>query len=532
MTFDTQVRRTYSPWTQLVFISLAIALVTIDTTIVNVSISDIQQDLALSTSEVQWVQEIYALLLGAGLLVSGALADHFGRRRFLIIGLAVFGIASLGAAASPTGAILIASRSVQGIGAALMLPTTLALINTNYRGRERTIAFGVWGATIASMAGAGLLLGGWLATDATRRLSFLINVPLALVIIIGSKVTIPESREPGHHPVDLVGAVLSVLAFGPLIFGLIEVRAWGVWSTLPGATLFGSPWDWPVSPFPIMVLISFTSATALATWVRVRNAQQRPSLLEPGLFRSRTFRNGTLVALMISLGEFGLTLILPLWLAFVLGLDPLQSGVVIVPIAVGALGSALLVRPLVSRIRPLTIVRIGLATEIVAIATIGALVWPGLPSGVLSAVLLVYGVGIGFASSQIAGVVLADIPTELSGQGAGMQSTARQIGTALGIAVLGTVLFTTMVSTLTTSLAQAGVDATTSASVISGLVSSAGSSIRDLPTLYPGSNVHTLAIQAYSTGTRMAAFTAAALLMVALAATVSVHRGRDEPEKP
>lgn len=521
-------RHPRSPWTQLAFISLAVALVTMDSTIVNVSISDIQHDLALGTDAVQWVQEMYALVLGAGLLIAGALADHFGRRRLLVIGVAVFAIASAGAAAAPAGVILIACRFVQGVGAALIMPTTLALINTNFRGRQRSIAFGVWGATIASMAGFGLLLGGWLSTDFSWRLSFLINLPIGIVVVVGALFTVAESREPGSRRIDGVGAALSAVAFGSLIFGLIEVRGWGVWATAAGAKLYGAPWHWPVSPFPITVAISVVAATGLVVWVRVRSARDRSSLLEPRLFHSRAFRNGTVVALTISLGEFGLTLILPLWLAFVLDLDPLQSGVVLLPLAFGALGSALLVRPLVSRIRPLTIVRIGLVIEIAAIAAIGVIVSPALPAAALSAVLLVYGLGVGFASSQIAAVVLADIPTELSGQGAGVQSTARQVGTALGIAILGTVLFSVTVSTLTSSLGRAGVDAATSASVTGGVISSAGSSLRSLRSLYPGSSIDSLAMQAYSDGIRAAAFTAAALLLISLIGTVTIRRGREE----
>ncbi len=530
MTRDTQVRRTHSPWTQLIFISLAVALITMDSTIMNVSISDIQRDLSLSTDQVQWVQEIYALVLGAGLLIAGALSDRFGRRRLLTIGMALFALASVASTLAPNGTLLIIARLVQGVGAAFMLPTTLALINTSFRGRDRSIAFGIWGATIASMAGIGMILGGWLSTEFTWRLSFLINVPLAIVVIVGSLTTIQESREPGRQGIDGIGALLSAFTFGLLIFGLIDVRDWGAWTTVPGAKVFGQTWPWPISPFPVTVLIAAITGVTLVFWIRWRSSRGRSSVIEARLFRSRGFRNGTVVALTISLGEFGITLILPLWLAFVLELDPLQSGLVLLPLAFGALASALLVRPLVAHFRALTLVRIGLVIEIASIGTIGLLMSPTLQVDILSGVLLVYGFGVGLASSQIAGVVLADIPTELSGQGAGVQSTARQVGTALGIAILGTALFSVTVTSLTSRMAAAGVDPTTSASVTSGVVASAGGSLRGMDALYPGSDIHTLAMQSFSDGIRMATLIASVLLLISLVATVSIRRGRNEPE--
>src|SRR6478735_2000056 len=156
-------------WAGLVFISIAVSLIIVDSTIVNVAIPSIIDDLGISSTQVQWVQESYTLVFAALLLVFGTLADQWGRRRMLIIGISIFAVASVLAALAPTGELLIFARVIQGIGGAMILPTTLSLINATFRGRERGIAFAVWGSTIGGMAAVGPLLGGWLTTAFSWR---------------------------------------------------------------------------------------------------------------------------------------------------------------------------------------------------------------------------------------------------------------------------------------------------------------------------------------------------------------------------
>ena len=177
--------RTSLRWFGLVFISLAVALIIVDSTIVNVAVPAIVDELDLSSTQVQWVQEVYTLVFASLLLLFGSLADRFGRRRLLLIGVVLFAAASVGAAFAPTADLLIGARLVQGVGGAMMLPSTLSLLNATFRGRERGIAFAVWGSTIGGMAAVGPLLGGWLTTAFSWRWAFGINVPLGILIIIG-----------------------------------------------------------------------------------------------------------------------------------------------------------------------------------------------------------------------------------------------------------------------------------------------------------------------------------------------------------
>ena len=183
-------------WFGLVIISLGVSLIIVDSTIVNVSIPSIIDDLGISSSEAQWVQEIYTLVFAALLLVFGRLADQFGRRRIFALGALVFGLASVLAANADGAAWLIGARALQGVGGAMMLPTSLSLLNATFRGRERGIAFGIWGATIGGTAALGPLLGGWLTTSYSWRWAFGINVPLTLIVIVGLYLLVDESREP------------------------------------------------------------------------------------------------------------------------------------------------------------------------------------------------------------------------------------------------------------------------------------------------------------------------------------------------
>jgi MFS family permease len=166
-------------WWGLVVISLGVSLIIVDSTIVNVAVPSIIEDIGLTSTQAQWVQEIYTLVFAALLLVFGRLADSYGRRRLFAIGAAVFGISSVLAALSQSGGALIGARALQGIGGAMMLPTSLSLLNATFRGRERGIAFGIWGATIGGTAALGPLLGGWLTTSFSWRWAFGINIPCA-----------------------------------------------------------------------------------------------------------------------------------------------------------------------------------------------------------------------------------------------------------------------------------------------------------------------------------------------------------------
>jgi len=512
-------------WAGLVFISIAVSLIIVDSTIVNVAVPSIVDDLGISSTDVQWVQEAYTLVFASFLLVFGSLADRFGRRRLLVIGVVVFAAASIAASLAPTGGALIASRLLQGVGGSMILPTTLSLINATFRGRERGIAFAVWGSTIGGMAAVGPLLGGWLTTSFSWRWAFGINIPLGAIIVVGVLLAVAESRTEHRTSIDAVGAVLSVLTMAPLVFALIEGRTYGWWKveTVPAV----GAWTWPfsLSPVPIAFAVALGALAGFVAWGVRRQRRGRSTLLALDLFRIGSFRNGNIAAAVVSLGEFGIILALPLWLQFVVGFDALQTGSLLLSLAIGSFVASGIAGALSGKVSPVVVVRGGLLAEVVGVGGVALTIGPDAAWGPLIPFLFVYGLGVGLATAQLTGVVLADVPPAASGQASGTQSTARQLGAALGVAILGTVLFSTTGTVLAGSLADRGMPAPQSDQIVARVVDSAGAAIPGLTQSPQTEDVAADARAAFSDGTRAAALTAAAFLTLGLASTLSLGRG-------
>ena len=521
-------------WIGLVFISLAVALIIVDSTIVNVAIPAIVDDLGITSTQVQWVQEAYTLVFASLLLLFGSLADRIGRRRLLLIGVALFAGASVLASFAPTGDLLILARLIQGVGGAMMLPSTLSLLNATFQGRERGIAFAVWGSTIGGMAAVGPLLGGWLTTSFSWRWAFGINIPLGVIIAIGVLWAVGESRAKNAPVIDAIGAVLSVILFGALVFGLIEGRTLGWWEVNDPFTIGGWSWPFSVSPVPVAFAMALLAAVGFVTWSRRQAHRGRPTLLDPRLFSIATFRSGNIAALVVALGEFGIILSLPLWLQFVLGFDALQTGLILIALAAGSFVASGFAGASSGKISAVLIVRAGLVAEIVGVVAAGLVV--GWDAGTQSAwlwllpALFVYGFGVGLATAQLTGVILQDVPVELSGQGSGTQSTARQVGSALGIAILGTVLFTGTAGILSSSLDDRGLPAQERDQIVSAVVDSSGGAIAGLAANPATAPIAADAKAAFSDATRLSAFTAGGFLVVGLLATIPLGRERRRDE--
>ena len=518
-------------WWSLLTISLAVSLIIVDSTIVNVAIPSIVDDLSITSTQVQWVQESYTLVFAALLLLFGALADRFGRKNLLAVGVIIFMLASVAAAIAPTGDLLILARVIQGIGGAMVLPTTLSLVNIGFTGRARAIAFAVWGSTIGGVVALGPLLGGWLTTAFTWRYAFGINIPLGALVLVGVWLAVVDARAGDEPPtrLDLGGAALSVVASASLVFGLIEGRTLGWWFSDPAVpfTVAGWEWPWAVSPVPLAMMVALVAGVSFVVRARRRERLGLPSLVSLHLFQLASFRNGNVAALIISLGEFGIILALPLWLQNVVGYDALQTGLVLLGLALGSFVASGLSAGLTRRFSPVLLVRIGIGAEILGVAGLALVLRPD--SGWTSVVplLFVYGIGVGLATAQLTGVILRDVPERLSGQGSGTQSTARQVGSALGIAILGTVLFTATGAVLDARIAerQPGLDAAARASVVDGVVVSAGASIPALRAQDPELGAE--AAEAFTDGTRLAAGAASAFLLVGFAATFGLRANRE-----
>lgn len=517
-------------WFALLFISIAISLIIVDATIVYVAIPSIVDDLGITSAQVQWVQESYTLVFAALLVLFGTAADRFGRRRVLVIGVTVFTVASILAGLAPTGELLIGARVLQGVGGAMVLPTTLSIINATFRGKERAIAFAIWGSIIGGMAAVGPLLGGWLTTDFSWRWAFGVNVPFGIIVIIGLFMTASESREGESRGFDVVGAVLTILTTASLVFGLIEGRSYGWWLAEDGLA-FGS-WEWPlaVSPIPFFFVLSLVAGVAFVWWSRRRRARGLATMIALDLFTIPSFRNGNLVGLVVNLGELGVLFVLPMWVQNVLGFDALGAGWLLLSLAIGSFLASGMVSGLAKRMSPVAIVRAGLVLEIASITTLALVLSPDATWQLLAPILFFYGMGIGLTSAQLPNVVLSHVPIEQSGQASGTQSTSRQVGAALGIAILGTVLFSTLGTELDSKLADLGIPDEPRAGLVSTVVDSAGAAIPALGENPQTAPVAAEARLAFSDAARYSSLGAAGFLALGLAASASLGSGRREDE--
>lgn len=527
-------------WIGLVFISMAISLVIIDGTIVNTIFPKVIEDLSLSSSQVQWVQEVYVLVFASLLLIWGAVADQYGRKRLLIIGIVGFTAASVWAGLATDANSMILARLIQGIGGAMVLPTTLSLVNANFQGKERGIAFAVWGSTIGGMVAVGPVLGGWLATDFSWRWAFGINLPLGIAIIIGLLMFVPESKSPSAGKgIDVIGAALSAITFATLVFGLIEGRIYGWWTPNPDQQFTIGDFAWPtdgISVIPVSLAISVVGALLFVLWDRHRQARGKSVILDLKLFHITSFRNGSIAAGVISLGEFGILFAIPLWLQNVEGLTPISSGLVLLWLAGGSFLASGVGGAMSGKIAPARAIQIGVGLE--TIAVVGIAVVASTEAGwlALAPFLFIYGLGIGLATAQLTGVIMVDVPAENIGQASGSQSTVRQIGSALGIAVLGTVLFTATQTSLETRLTELNVPAEQSSQVVNAVVDSAGAAIPFLEDQLveqqvPEKVAHEVVIasgEAFTDGARAAATAAGIFLILGFASTFRLGSRREK----
>ncbi len=514
-------------WFGLVFVGLGVALIIVDSTIVNVAIPPIIRDIGLTSTEAQWVQEVYTLVFASLLLVWGRLADRYGRRRLFLLGTGIFAAASVLAALSQSGPELIGSRVAQGVGGAMMLPTSLSLLNAGFRGRDRGIAFAVWGSTIGAAGALGPLLGGWLTTTFSWRWAFGINIPFGLVVLLGALAFVAESRyEDASGWNDLLGASLSVLGCGGIVFGLIEGRQYGWLRLARPLSISGVSWPQQVSPVPVAFALGVVALALFVVAELRRSRQGKVVLLDLRLFRIPSFRNGNLAAAIVSLGEFGLLFSLPLWFENVRGYTAFQTGLALLPLAIGSLVSSGLAVQLGARRGAAFVVRLGIALEALAVIGIGIVVGPATPWWEMTPPLFVYGMGVGLATAQLTGVALVDVPVGRSGQGSGIQSTTRQVGSAFGVAVLGSVLFGVLTRQLSGTLAQRlPLPAGRRDAIVDAVQQSAGAVIAGLAHNPQTALIAEYARDAFSEATRWTAFCAAAFLILGLLASLSLGRG-------
>ena len=402
-------------WWTLAAVCLGTFMLLLDITIVNVALPDIQSSLGASFSDLQWVIDAYALTLAALLLTTGSLADLYGRRRLYLAGLIIFTAASAlcGAAQSPL--MLELSRGLQGIGGAAMFSVSLALLANAFRGKDRGVAFGIWGALTGVAVAIGPIVGGALVTGASWRWIFYVNLPVGIIALALTAMKVTESR--GEHAArpDWPGFVLFTGALACLVYALIEA----------GRTSFTAT--------PVLACFA-AAAVLLAAFVPVEARSAHP-MFDLRLFRLPTFSGGAIAAFGISAGIFSVLLFLVLYLQDVLGYSALQTGlrllilsgaILVVSGAAGRLTTKVPIRALIGP--GLVLVGVGL---LLMRGLTAASTWTHLIPG-----LIVAGVGVGLINPPLASTAVGVVEPRRAGMASGINSTFRQVGIATGIALL------------------------------------------------------------------------------------------------
>jgi EmrB/QacA subfamily drug resistance transporter len=416
-------------WWALGALALSVLVVGLDLTVLNLALPTLGVQLHASTSDLQWFIDSYSLVLAAALLPAGLLGDRFGRKKMLIVGLVVFAVASLACAYSQSSGELVAARAVLGLGAAVILPLSIAVIPVLFTPEERPKAIAVVMGAVFIGYPVGPLLGGWLLDNFWWGSVFLINVPVIALALIAVTLLMPESRSERRPRLDLAGVVISSLGLTSLTYGVIQAGqdGWGDATAL--ATMAGG----------VVILAAFVA------WER--RVSRRPGgqpLVQLTLFQSAGFTWGTILSTLVSFALFGILFAMPLYFRDVRGLDSFGAGLRLLPMIGGMVvgmvaGTRLQSAPGRSGLSPKALVASGFAVMAAALAA-GALTSIDSGTGFGAAWFAAAGAGLGLAMPSAMNAALGALSAERSGAGSSLIQALRQVGATLGAAILGTLL--------------------------------------------------------------------------------------------
>jgi EmrB/QacA subfamily drug resistance transporter len=417
-------------WLAAVVMIVAVTMDLIDATIVNVALPTIRHDLGASATQLEWVVSAYMLAFAATLIVSGSFGDVLGRKRVFLIGIAVFGAASLGAGLAQTPAELIAARVVQGTAAAAMTPQLLATFRAMFASAERAKAFGIYGAVLGFASAVGLLLGGVL-TEANLfgwgwRPVFLVNVPIALASLVAAARVVPETRERSARRPDLPGAALLTASLVAIVYPLLEGRRLG-WPV----------WGWALIAAGVLGLV------ALGFVESRRRRRDVAPLLRANLFRIPAFAAGIGVQLAFAAGLQGFFLVFAVWVQVGQHYSPLRAGLTAIAFSVGSFILAPIAIPLAQRLGRLVLVSgaVLMAAGIIGVDIGAGHLGTSTSPWALVPGLVIAGAGLALLVIPLVNVVLAAVPSHAAGGASGLFNTAQQLGGAIGVAIIGTIFF-------------------------------------------------------------------------------------------
>lgn len=432
-------------WITLAIILTAVLIAALDATVLNVAIPTILREFDTTLPALQWVVTGYSLTFAAFLIIGGRLGDIFGARRMFIVGAVLFGVGSLIASMStgvPT--LVLGEAVVEGMGASLMLPATMGILSSTFTGRERATAFSTWGAVMGAAVAFGPLLGGYLTTYHSWRWAFRINVLVVPFAIAGALVFMPRSpRGQRRERLDLWGAVLIASGMFLLVFAISEGGTYG-WLRPKAPFAVGGVALWSAGRAVSIVAVAFVASVAILAafvWLqRRKEAAGTDPLFELSNLAHPGFRYGTFTLMLLAMGQVAFLFVLSFVLQDGQHRSAVDTGLWLVPSGVAIVAGSQLGSWLTRRIGTTNVVRCGLFLEGAGLAAVTLALSPDIALLQLLPGYVLFGVGIGFAGSQLNNVILADIPAERSGAASGANTTVRMIGSALGIAIISSLL--------------------------------------------------------------------------------------------
>jgi EmrB/QacA subfamily drug resistance transporter len=407
-------------WWTLGALCFALFMIMLDNTVVNVALPAIQHDLGISRSELEWTVAAYALTFASLLLTGGKLGDLVGRRLIFTIGLIVFTASSLFCGLSSSAPELIAARAVQGVGAALMMPATLSIISATFAVRERGTAIGIWAGVSAMALAIGPLLGGIITEHISWNWIFYVNVPIGVLGAIASVLVVPESKDTSHEQrLDLPGLLSSGIGLLALVYALIEGHSYG-WTSMRILGLFA------------------VAAVALAAFVFLEMHQRIP-LLDLSLFRDGTFAGANLVAILVTLAMFGIFVFFPIYMQTFRGWSPIQAGAALLPWTVMIVILAPVAGRLSDRVGSRWLMAGGMTVVALCCLELSTVslhssFWQMLPGFLLG------GIGMSFVMTPMSAAAMGAVSVDKAGVASGVLNTFRQVGVALGIAIMGAII--------------------------------------------------------------------------------------------
>jgi MFS family permease len=427
----TESKRT--SWVVLAILGASMFVYVIDTTLMNVSISALVEDLGTTVGEVQVAITLYTLTMAAFMLTGGKLGDIWGSKRAFRIGLVIYGVGTTITALAPSiGFIILGWSILEGLGSALLVPAINTLVRANYEGAKRASAYGILFGIAAAGAAFGPLIGGWVTTEWSWRVAFAGEAIIVVIVLLSSGLLTDAPPVIPKPKLDIVGVVLSVTGMGTFVLGILLTSTYGWADPLVLGLIFGG----------LGVLAVF------GWWIVRRERLGLPALLHPSIFRHREIRIGLPILSTQTFAQAGLLFLIPVFAQSVLGFDAFETGLALLPLSIGVLVTSIASAPLGKKIYPKYIIQAGLLLLFIG-GVILARSLPGAEVGSdLALGLFIGGVGIGFVVGQLPNIILSGADQDEASEASGLQGTAQNLGMALGTAIIGTVILSVALTSI------------------------------------------------------------------------------------